>query len=171
MLSARRYSDYARPAWRCVRSVCEGRDGETNCEARPLTAVDTASIYTMQRLSGVLYGDEGVMNDLDGVGFQQSYARALCTYLSRPEERFLYEAYQLARRAVEEDLGPMEMAAIHHETLLTVCADAAERREWERCVLRAGEFLSEALAPFEMTHRGYLDLIYPREASDATSPG
>jgi len=88
--------------------------------------------------------------------FAHEYADALRHYIDGGGEEFLSKAYDLGRRALGEDVGLLELAGLHGESvrphLATDNAAAAER---------ASRFLVESLAPFEMTHRGF------REANTA----
>ena len=83
--------------------------------------------------------------------FGSSYGTALAAYVGEPSERRLEAAYKLGRRAVEEGLGVLELAAVHTEALGRI----ARRSDDLLAVIRAaGDFLIESLASFEVVQRG-----------------
>ena len=86
----------------------------------------------------------------------EEYRRALADHLAGVGEAALARAYELARRAIAEGLGVLEMAALHHEAL-----HATVPRPDPVRVAEAQAFFIESLSPFEMMHRGY------REANTA----
>jgi len=45
---------------------------------------------------------------------QEEYASALKNYLIKPGEDGLHRAYAVGRQALAEELGPLEMAMVHH---------------------------------------------------------
>jgi signal transduction histidine kinase len=84
-----------------------------------------------------------------------AYALALSTYLARPEERGLNGAYELGRQALQDGFGPLDLVAMHQAAL-----EPALRRppSLERTAETAAtSFLLEALSPFEMTYRRFLE--------------
>lgn len=87
------------------------------------------------------------------------YTAALKDYLASPVEAALQRAYELGREALDQRLGVLEMATLHHESLLGILATTLTPEEGARIVKTAGSFFVESLGPFEMTHRGF------REAS------
>jgi light-regulated signal transduction histidine kinase (bacteriophytochrome) len=87
--------------------------------------------------------DKGVLLD--------AYARALEAYVGGAGEAALAEAYELGRGALVAEVSVTDLATVHHAALLRVLgSDAAEHM-----IVRAGELLSEMMAPFEMTQRGF----------------
>jgi len=88
--------------------------------------------------------------------FARDYAAALQDYLNGNGEQALNAAYDLGRRAISEDVGLLEIAGIHGQVL----RDHLDKRD-AAIADRASRFFLEALAPFEMTHRGF------REANTA----
>ncbi len=84
---------------------------------------------------------------------RNAYAVALHEHMRSPTEGHLQVAYEIGRSAVSENVGIVEIALFHHE-LLAESASAGGSLEPEG-VTRAGQFLSEALAAYEMIARGY----------------
>src|SRR5262249_45913983 len=77
------------------------------------------------------------------------YRRALADHLAGVGEAALAHAYELGRRAIAQDLGVIEMAALHQEALRSamVGPDSVS-------VAEAQSFFIESLSPFERTQRG-----------------
>ncbi|HYJ47713.1 MAG TPA: ATP-binding protein [Pyrinomonadaceae bacterium] len=87
---------------------------------------------------------------------QEEYTAALKSYLARPGEEGLHSAYAVGRRALAEELGPLEMAMLHHDALLGLLpSDSAD--ETMQVVKEAKNFFVESLTPFEMAYRGFHD--------------
>jgi hypothetical protein len=86
-------------------------------------------------------------------GLRHVYARALHEHLRSPTEGQLQVAYEIGRSALSDNVSVVEIALLHHE-LLAECEFDGGSLEPE-AVTRAGQFLSEALAAYEMVARGY----------------
>ncbi|HEU5409582.1 MAG TPA: ATP-binding protein [Candidatus Acidoferrales bacterium] len=84
-------------------------------------------------------------------GLQVNYERALQTYLREGGESSLKQAYELGRRALGEGKGILDMISVHQQTLERIL----DGQPAAGLVHRAGEFLSESMSPFEMTHRAF----------------
>jgi signal transduction histidine kinase len=84
----------------------------------------------------------------------QAYAAALQEYGASGSETALLEAYQLGRGAVNGGVGVLEMAALHQAALDSALL-SAEPTASGGLRHRASEFLAEALAPFELSRRGF----------------
>jgi hypothetical protein len=82
-----------------------------------------------------------------------AYAEALREHLRSPTEGQLQVAYEIGRSALSDNVSIVEIALFHHE-LLAESESAGGSLEPE-AVTRAGQFLSEALAAYEMVARGY----------------
>jgi light-regulated signal transduction histidine kinase (bacteriophytochrome) len=80
-----------------------------------------------------------------------AYSKALADYVAGAGEEALAKAYEVGREALVGGVSVTELAIVHHRALLGVLPSHPA----ERTVARAGELLSEMLAPFEMTQRGY----------------
>jgi hypothetical protein len=91
--------------------------------------------------------------------FRRDYAPAFLQYLSEGGERGRRAAYELGRRAISKRLSILDLARIHHGVLLEVLRTHRTPRELEHIAQAASEFLVEALAVFEMTQRGFTELL------------
>jgi Phosphoserine phosphatase RsbU, N-terminal domain len=91
--------------------------------------------------------------------FGRDYAPAFLQYLSEGGERGRRVAYEFGRRAISERLSILDLARIHHGVLLEVLRTHRTPRELEDIAQAASEFLVEALAVFEMTQRGFTELL------------
>jgi AmiR/NasT family two-component response regulator len=91
--------------------------------------------------------------------FRRDYAPAFLQYLSQRGEPGRRAAYELGRRAITEQLSVLDLASIHHVVLLEVLRTHRTSRELEHVAQAASEFLVEALAVFEMTQRGFAELL------------
>jgi hypothetical protein len=91
--------------------------------------------------------------------FRRDYAPAFLQYLSERSEPGRRAAYELGRRAIGEQLSVLDLARIHHGMLLEVLRSHRTSRELEHIAQAASEFLVEALAVFEMTQRGFAELL------------
>lgn len=79
------------------------------------------------------------------------YIRILRDYLHEPGEGALSAGYDVARQALDGGHGVLEMAGIHHRALREL---RVEGRLSDEVLVQAGEFFTECLSPFEMSHRG-----------------
>jgi hypothetical protein len=91
--------------------------------------------------------------------FRRDYAPAFLQYLTERGEPGRRAAYELGRRAITEQLSVLDLARIHHGILLEVLKTHPTSHELEQIAQAASEFLVEALAVFEMTQRGFADLL------------
>jgi ANTAR domain/Phosphoserine phosphatase RsbU, N-terminal domain len=91
--------------------------------------------------------------------FRRDYAPAFLQYLSEGGEPGRQHAYELGRRAIGDHLSILDVAHIHHAVLLDVLRTHRTSRELEQIAQAASEFLVEALAVFEMTQRGFTELL------------
>lgn len=83
------------------------------------------------------------------------YTRALYDYLSGSGEEALHRAYELARKAIADGMGLLEMATVHHEAILRVMPRPLTADERARTIKGLETFFIESLSPFEMTHRAF----------------
>ncbi len=86
---------------------------------------------------------------------QEEYASALKSYLVRPGEDGLHRAYAIGRQALAEELGPLEMAMLHHDALSNLLTESDEQTM--QILKEAKNFFVESLTPFEMAYRGFHD--------------
>ena len=91
--------------------------------------------------------------------YRRDYAPAFLQYLSEGGELGRRAAYELGRRAISERLSILDLARIHHVVLLEVLKTHRSSHELEHIARAASEFLVEALAVFEMTQRGFTELL------------
>jgi ANTAR domain/Phosphoserine phosphatase RsbU, N-terminal domain len=91
--------------------------------------------------------------------FRRDYAPVFLQYLSERGERGRRAAYELGRRAIGEQLSILDVARIHHAVLLDVLRTHRTPHELQHIAQAASEFLVEALAVFEMTQRGFTELL------------
>jgi hypothetical protein len=90
---------------------------------------------------------------------RRDYAPVFLQYLSEGGEWGRRAAYELGRRAIGEQLSVLDLARIHHGMLLDVLKTHRSSQELEHIAQAASEFLVEALAVFEMTQRGFTELL------------
>jgi len=91
--------------------------------------------------------------------FRRDYAPVFLQYLSERGEQGRRAAYELGRRAIGEQLSVLDLARIHHGMLLDVLKTHRNPQELEHIAQAASEFLVETLAVFEMTQRGFTELL------------
>jgi two-component system sensor histidine kinase DegS len=85
------------------------------------------------------------------------YTSALQNHVEDPSEAVLHRAYELGRKALDDELGVLEMAFLYHAAILKLLP-AARTPEQSAQLLKAAEsFFIESLAPFEMTLRAVRD--------------
>jgi hypothetical protein len=87
---------------------------------------------------------------------RKAYAGALHEHLRSPTEGHLQVAYEIGRSALSDNVSIVEIALLHHE-LLAESESAGGSLEPE-ALTRAGQFLSEALAAYEMVARGFQEV-------------
>lgn len=92
------------------------------------------------------------------VGFARRYRAALLDYLLDSGEAGRDRAYELGRRAIELDLGLLQLLRVHQTAVNAVVEATSTQAEGLRRLKTADEFLMEAVAPFEMAYRGYMAL-------------
>ena len=97
----------------------------------------------------------------------RDYRPPFLSYLTNLDERGLSAAYDLGRRAMLGRLGLLELVRVHNEVYLDVVSEARTLPEARALAEAASAFLLEALAPFEMTQRGFM----AGDGLGASSPG
>lgn len=81
----------------------------------------------------------------------QRYREILQEYIKEGGETLRSRGYELARQALVDGRGVLDIADIHHRALQQICAES----QCEVHLLKAaGDFFAECLSPFEMSHRG-----------------
>ncbi|MEO8156400.1 MAG: sensor histidine kinase [Betaproteobacteria bacterium] len=95
-------------------------------------------------------GEQHVAQDVDAT-LATRYRESLRSFLADGSEASLSRGYELARQALVDDCGVLELAEIHHLALRRLSAESPPDA---RTLRAAGDFFAECLAPFEMSHRG-----------------
>jgi signal transduction histidine kinase len=91
--------------------------------------------------------------------FEEAYRSALCGYAAGGGELALGQAYELGRRALEEQVSVVELASLHHHAVIDLVRNSENEQHKERLLLSCAEFLSECVSPYEMAHRGFQDAV------------
>jgi signal transduction histidine kinase len=86
--------------------------------------------------------------------FAHQYAAALGHYLAEPDEAALVHAHELGRQALTEGFGVLDIATFHSRAAGAALIAAGTPPD-ARVVDALQTFFVEALAPFEMAHRGF----------------
>lgn len=89
--------------------------------------------------------------------WRTGYGVALQDFLAGRGEAATLRAYQLGRQAMAVGFGLMELAAAHGEALASRLQGATSPEEGTRLAKETTDFLAEALAPFEMAQRGFIE--------------
>ena len=87
---------------------------------------------------------------------ERDYRPRFLAYLTNLDEEGLTAAYDLGRRAMERGLGLLDLVRAHNEVYVEVVSSARHLAEAKGFAESASAFLLEALAPFEMTQRGFM---------------
>jgi hypothetical protein len=86
---------------------------------------------------------------------RRDYRAAFFGYLPRRAEAPLHTAYKLGRAAVSSGLSILDLAEIHHQTLIEVLTNT-DTDQLSGVATAASEFFLEVLATYEMARRGSL---------------
>jgi signal transduction histidine kinase len=89
---------------------------------------------------------------------ETQYASALRDYLAGSGEEATLRAYELGRKAITDGLGLIELAAVHGKAVATMLQAAGTAEEKARLAVVAADFMAEALSPFEMAQRGFIEV-------------
>src|SRR6267142_922703 len=92
-------------------------------------------------------------------GFDEEYRSSLREYAAGGGEPALGKAYELGRRALTAQMSLVEMASLHHQTMLALLRGTESEKRREELLRSCGEFLAECLSPYEMAHRGFQDAV------------
>ena len=93
---------------------------------------------------------EGVDN------FRDRYTAAAADHVRGPDEATLRLAYELGREAVARELTVLDLAAVHHDALISALAERPPS-EARNVIEAARDFFVESLSAFEMVTRGFRD--------------
>lgn len=90
----------------------------------------------------------------------KEYRVVLNDFLAGGGETALESAYMLGRQALDQGISVLDIAAVHHQVLVTMMRRPNEPINQETQLVRqARKFLVECLSPFEMAQRGFRDSI------------
>jgi light-regulated signal transduction histidine kinase (bacteriophytochrome) len=90
--------------------------------------------------------------------FEAAYRQAVSECLSGAGESALQQGYELGRQAVQDGLGVMDIVSAHKKALLDLLADASTADGCRKAAISSYDLFMESLAPFELTHRGFLEV-------------
>jgi len=93
------------------------------------------------------------------------YASAFKAYLEKADEAALKEAYEMGRRALEQETSVLEVAALHYEALQQTLSRMPGIVDLPGILKSAQKFLIESLTPYEMTISGYQETNAALQAS------
>jgi hypothetical protein len=93
------------------------------------------------------------------LGFARQYRAALLGYLLSGVEAQRARAYDLGRAAVAGRISLLDLVRTHHLALHSLLEATPRTRRVTAELKAADDFLLEAITPFEMASRGYLELL------------
>jgi signal transduction histidine kinase len=99
------------------------------------------------------------IRDPDLRSLRKTYAAALETFLAGAGEESLARAYDLGRGALGGGVGVLGLIAVHEEAVAALVRGQRISAAGARLLSASGTFLAESLSPFEMTHRGYEEVV------------
>jgi PAS domain S-box-containing protein len=87
--------------------------------------------------------------------YEQHYGRALANYLAGVEEEevALLRAYELGRQSITHKRSILDLIGIHYQAVRAVMVMQGGAAATELGVKKAEAFLTQAVTPFEMSHR------------------
>jgi signal transduction histidine kinase len=91
--------------------------------------------------------------------FGEEYRSALSGYAAEGGELALGRAYELGRRALEEQMSVVELTSLHHHAVIELFRAADNEPQKEGLLRTSAEFLAECVSPYEMAHRGFQDAV------------
>lgn len=100
----------------------------------------------------------------DSSNFEGRYQHALSTYLDdvdaqRPVEGPLVDALDLGRTALAGGPSLLDLLSMHHAIIFAPESSGVSAGEIKGRLAHGAEFLAQILAPFEMTRRGWNDVV------------
>ena len=87
---------------------------------------------------------------------RRDYRPRFLSYLTRLDETGLHAAYELGRQSIERRIGLLDLVRVHNEVYMDVVSTVRNIEEAQGLAQAGSAFLLEALAPFEMTQRGFM---------------
>jgi C4-dicarboxylate-specific signal transduction histidine kinase len=98
------------------------------------------------------------MTTSEDVTLENNYRRALTSYVGREvEEAQLMSALELGRTALQEGYGLLNLLVLHQRSISQLIEQSLVA-DTLLYLAKASEFLTQAVAPFEMAYRGWHDL-------------
>jgi signal transduction histidine kinase len=91
--------------------------------------------------------------------FEEEYRSGLRDYAGGGGELALGRAYELGRRALEEQMSVVELASLHHHAVIGLVRTTEDEQQKEELLRFSAEFLAECVSPYEMAHRGFQDAV------------
>jgi hypothetical protein len=98
-----------------------------------------------------------------------NYTPAFLIYLNHPDEENLHTAYELGRAALADGISLLELVRIHHTVIGKILHASVDPQDIQPVVDAAAGFLVEALAPYEMARRGFLERARPTPSARGDS--
>jgi hypothetical protein len=96
----------------------------------------------------------------------RNYTPAFLTFLNHPDEQALHRAYELGRAALADHITLLDLIRTHHSVFGQVLRATTDPDDLPAIVNAAADFLVEALAPFEIARRAFLETTEPVDPSD-----
>jgi len=87
------------------------------------------------------------------------YTDALEEHLADGTENSKHSACDIGRWAIAQEIGVTKVVAVHHECVGRILFRLAGSVSCKEGLRRAGDFLAEALSPYEQAHRGSSETI------------
>jgi hypothetical protein len=101
----------------------------------------------------------------------KNYTPTFLNFLAHPNEEGLHSAYELGRAALADDITLLDLIRTHHHVFGQILRTTTNPDDHPAIVNAAADFLVEALAPFEIARRGYLETTTPpTPPNEPTSP-
>lgn len=91
----------------------------------------------------------------------RNYPPAFLAFLAHRNETNLARAYELGRDALADGISLLDLIRTHHAVLGQVLGTAVTTRDVVETIDAAAAFLVEALAPYEMARRGFMENAAP----------
>jgi hypothetical protein len=91
----------------------------------------------------------------------RNYPPAFLAFLAHRNEKYLARAYELGRDALADGISLLDLIRTHHAVFGQVLGVASTTTDVAETVDAAAAFLVEALAPYEMARRGFMENAAP----------
>ncbi len=97
----------------------------------------------------------------------RNYTPAFLAFVRHRDEHNRHRAYELGRDALADGISLLDLIRTHHTVFGELLAGSAAADDLGDMVDGAASFLVEALAPYEMARRGFLERATPPGADAA----